>query len=88
MFGRDRRQVTARFSRRAVAPLSERSLHRLLHRIGQKRPAILLAFVALRARLPVLSGTSETQRVVAGTLGEPPTRSRQNAYFRGLFRST
>jgi hypothetical protein len=36
----------------------------------------LLAFVALCARLPVLSGTFEGQTVVAGTLGEPPTRSR------------
>jgi hypothetical protein len=65
------------------------SLHRSLHRIGQKMTAILWAFTALYAKLPVLSGTFDTQRVVAGTLGEPPTRSRQVkilAYLQGFLR--
>ena len=40
----------------------------------------LLAFVALGAKRPALSGILEARRVVAGTLGEPPTRSRQFDY--------
>jgi len=53
------------------------SLHRSLHRIAKSGLRFLLAFVAPWAKLPVLSGTFETQRVVAGTVGEPPTHFRQ-----------
>ena len=58
------------------------SLHRLLHRIGQERHMMLLAFVALCAKLPLPARVFGAQRVVAGPLGEPPTRSRHQSCLR------
>jgi hypothetical protein len=45
----------------------------------QNRPKAARDFIGLRSlmRKTAVSGTFETQRVVAGTLGEPLTRSRQ-----------
>ena len=64
-----------------ILPLTGGRLHYTVHytESAKKGPVIsvALAFEALCTKLPVLSRTFETQRVVAGTLGEPPTRSRQ-----------
>ena len=43
---------------------------------AKSRLRFLLTFLALCAECAVLSGTIEAHRVVAGTLGEPLTRSR------------
>ena len=52
-------------------------LHRLLHRMGKIDLRCLAAFTAGARQLSVPARIFEAQRVVAGTLGEPPTRSRQ-----------
>ncbi len=64
-------------STRRVGPRCPHSLHRSLHRIGQKRPATSIGICGPCAKLPVPARMFDAQRVVAGTSGEPPTRSRQ-----------
>ena len=57
----------------------------------QNRPKAARDFIGLRSlmrKTAVCSGTFETQRVVAGTLGEPSYSSRQVCTFKWIWLSS